>query len=90
MLETGELILKKSKTLIFPCFYGVVGTRVEVCERLEIPWEHEHEVRVKNNKNNKKINLLILIAFIQRFILFVNFPPNPRNPRENPGVCIVL
>jgi hypothetical protein len=30
----------------FPCFYRVIETRVEVWEKREIPWEHEHEVRV--------------------------------------------
>ncbi len=30
----------------FPCFYRVIETRVEVWEKREIAWEHEHEVRV--------------------------------------------
>jgi hypothetical protein len=30
----------------FPCFHRVIKTRVEVWEKREIPWEHEHEVRV--------------------------------------------
>jgi hypothetical protein len=30
----------------FPCFYRVIETRVEVWEKREIAWKHEHEVRV--------------------------------------------
>ena len=30
----------------FPCFYRVIETRVEVWEKREIAWEHEHKVRV--------------------------------------------
>ncbi len=30
----------------FPFFYRVIETRVEVWEKQEIAWEHEHEVRV--------------------------------------------
>ena len=30
----------------FPCFYRVIETRVQVWEKREIAWEHEHEVRV--------------------------------------------
>ncbi len=30
----------------FPCFYRGIETRVEVWEKREIAWEHEHEVRV--------------------------------------------
>ena len=30
----------------FPCFYGVIEIRVEVWEKREIAWEHEHELRV--------------------------------------------
>ena len=30
----------------FPCFCRVIETRVEVWEKREIAWEHEHEVRV--------------------------------------------
>ena len=44
---------KSSKTVFylrnrkhFPCFYRVIETRVEVWEKREIAWEHEHEVRV--------------------------------------------
>jgi hypothetical protein len=36
-------LFKKQKTL--PCFYRVIETRVEVWEKREIAWEHEHEVR---------------------------------------------
>ncbi len=66
----------------FPCFYRVIETRVEVLEKREIAWEHEHEVRVfpRNfeflpnfHKFAIKKNLLILITFIQILILIYTF-----------------
>ncbi len=42
--EYNEIYLRIRKH--FPCFYRVIETRVEVWEKREVAWEHEHEVRV--------------------------------------------
>ena len=45
-LQTKAILYLRNRKH-FPCFYRVIETRVEVWEKREIAWEHEHEVRVR-------------------------------------------
>ena len=58
----------------FPSFYRVIETRVEVWEKREIAWEHEHELRVfpRNFETRKKCFLFPLLNSLLKTIEKIN------------------
>ena len=71
----------------FPCFYRVIETRVEVWEKREIAWEHEHDVRVfpRNITQFRPINTRVFKRLFYKNILA---PPSGYYISKNLGVTL--